>query len=74
MYVKLPPEDLNLNSYPPHPTSTYTCGVTIAPRVCGGNYDLGCVWLNVKYFPRVKYFQVKMFSGKENIFTCLAAL
>ena len=28
----------------------------------------GCVWLNVKYF------QVKMFSGKKNIFKYLAAL
>ena len=36
MYVKLPPKDLNLDLCPLHPTSTYTCGVTIAPRVCGG--------------------------------------
>ena len=35
MYVKLPPRDLNPDPYPPHLTSTYTCGVTIAPRVCG---------------------------------------
>ena len=33
MYVKLPPEKLNPGSYPPHPTSTYTYGVTIASRV-----------------------------------------
>ena len=33
--VKLPSEDLNYDSYPPYPTSTYTCGVTIAPRVHG---------------------------------------
>ena len=37
MCVKLPPEDLNLDPYPPYPTSTYTCGVTIAPRVYNGN-------------------------------------
>ena len=37
MCVKLPPGDLNPGPCPPHPTSTYTCGVTIAPRVCGGN-------------------------------------
>ena len=35
MCVKLPPRDLNFDPYPPHPTSTYTCGVTIALRVCG---------------------------------------
>ena len=34
--MKLSPGDLNLGLCPPHPTSTYTCGVTIAPRVCGG--------------------------------------
>ena len=33
----------------------------------------GCVWLNVKYFPGIKYFQVKIFSRKENIFKCLVA-
>ena len=36
MYVKLPPGDMNLGPYPPHLTNTYTCGVTIAPRLCGG--------------------------------------
>ena len=40
MYVKLPSRDLNFSPYPPHLTSTYICGVTIAPRVCGDNYDL----------------------------------
>ena len=36
MCVKLPPGDLNPDSYPLHLISTYTYGVTIAPRVCGG--------------------------------------
>ena len=40
MCVKLPPRDLNLGIYPPHLTSTYTCGVTIAPKVCDGKYPL----------------------------------
>ena len=35
MYVKLPLGNLNLDPYPPDPTSIYTCGVTIAPKVCG---------------------------------------
>lgn len=34
--MKLLPRDLNLNSYSPHPMSTYTCVVTIVPRVCNG--------------------------------------
>ena len=36
MCVKFPPGDLNPDSYPPHPTSIYTCEVTIAPRGSGG--------------------------------------
>ena len=36
MCVNLPLGDLNPNPCPPHSTSTYTCEVTIAPRVCGG--------------------------------------
>ena len=39
MCVKLPLGDLNLSPCPPHPTSTYTCRVTIAPRVCDGRTD-----------------------------------
>ena len=33
--VKLFFGELNIDLYPPHPTSTYTCEVTIIPRVCG---------------------------------------
>ena len=36
--MKLPLRDLNLNPYPPHPTSTYTCRVIIALRVCGDKW------------------------------------
>ena len=36
MCVKLPPGDLNPGPYPPHPTSTYTSGMTTTPRVGGG--------------------------------------
>ena len=64
MCVKFPPEDLNLDPYPPHPTSTYTCGVTNTPRVCGGkmrnNYSSfkGCI----------SYFLVDVIISKLNIF------
>ena len=37
MCVKLSLEDLNLGPYPPHSTNTYTCGVTITPKVYGGD-------------------------------------
>ena len=36
----LPPGILNPSPCPPHSTSTYICGVTIAPRVCGGGVKL----------------------------------
>ena len=31
--MKFPPRELNPNSYPPHPTNTYTCGLTIVSKV-----------------------------------------
>ena len=34
--MKLLPENLNSDPYPPHLTSTYTCKVTTALRVCSG--------------------------------------
>ena len=36
-------------------------------------YYSGYVWFYVKCFPSVKYFQVKIFSGNENIFKYLVA-
>ena len=37
MCVKFSLGDLNLGPCLPHPTNTYTCGVTTAPRVCSGS-------------------------------------
>ena len=34
--MKHPPRDLNFGFYPPHLISTYTCRVTITPKMCGG--------------------------------------
>ena len=51
MCVKLSPGDLNPGPCLPHPTSIYSCGVTTAPRVCGGmktmerNFDLTLIVL-----------------------------
>ena len=36
MCLKLTTRELYHDSYPPHPTSTYTCEVKITPGVCGG--------------------------------------
>ena len=40
MCVKLLPGDLNPDPCPPHSISTCTCGVTIAPRVYGGEFPV----------------------------------
>ena len=37
MCVKLIPENLNPNPYPPYPTSIYIDKVTTAPKMRGGN-------------------------------------
>ena len=39
MHVKLPLENLNPGPYPPHFTSIYTYGVTIASRVCDDKFS-----------------------------------
>ena len=33
--MKFPIGNINPGPYLPHPTNTYTCRVTTAPRVCG---------------------------------------
>ena len=40
MRVKFLSRNLNSNPCPPHPTNTYTCGVTTAPRVHSDKYKL----------------------------------
>ena len=47
MCVKFSPENLNLGSYPPHPTNIYICEVNITLRVYGG---FGKVFLNNLFF------------------------
>ena len=37
--MKLPPGDLNPDSYSSHPTSIYTCGTTTAPKVRNSSYS-----------------------------------
>ena len=45
---KIPPGDLNLDLCPPHPTSTYTCGATIASMVYSGIKSYGRIVTTVK--------------------------
>ena len=50
MCVKLLPRDLNPGPYPPHSTSTYTCKVIIAPKMCGNKMN---IFLRVKFWSSV---------------------
>ena len=51
MCVKLSLKDLNPVPYPPHPTSIYTCGVTIAPKVYSDSLFLFDLLFGVIYHP-----------------------
>ena len=46
--VKLPSGDLNPDPCPPHPTSTYTCRVIIAPKMCSGDIFVLIVNIGIK--------------------------
>ena len=48
--MKLPYKDLNPGPCPPHPTSIYTCGVTIATRVRDGIITLLSNATDTNYF------------------------
>ena len=49
VYVKLSLGGLNPNLYPPHSTSTYTCRVTIAPKVITSSYPIKSSFELVQY-------------------------
>ena len=56
--MKLPPNDLSPGPCPPRPTSTYTCEVTIVPRVYGGleiEKVLIVLLIFEKIFPKITY-------------------
>ena len=58
MCVKFPPENLSSGSCASHPTSTYTYGVTIVPRVYGGleiEKVLIVLLILEKIFPKITY-------------------
>ena len=44
--MKFPPKNLNLDLYPPHPTSTYACKVTIMPSIQAKKYYLCYKFIN----------------------------
>ena len=64
--MKLPPKDLNLGPYPPHPISTYTYEVIIAPRVCGGKNNILCVRkLCIEFERELEIYNKKMRIRRE---------
>ena len=64
--MKLSFGDLNPDPYPPRPTSTYTCEVTITPMVYGGT-NLILDLFNILLFILVKYhghnYKILNFKG-----------
>ena len=64
--MKLPPKDLNLGPYPPHPTNTYTYGVIIASRVCGDRNNILCVRkLCIEFERELEIYNKKMRIRRE---------
>ena len=64
--MKLLPKDLNLGPYLPHPTSTYTYEVIIAPRVCGGKNNILCVRkLCIEFERELEIYNKKMRIRRE---------
>ena len=56
--MKLPPDDLSPGFCPPRPISTYTCEVTIVPRMYGSSEIekvLIVVVIFEKIFPKITY-------------------
>ena len=54
--MKLLPENLNSDLYPPHPTRTYTCRVTTAPKVRNGKKILFSLeFFSQDYWNRLNY-------------------
>ena len=64
--MKLPPKDLNLDPYPPHPTSTYTYGVIITPKVCNDRNNILCVRkLCIEFERELEIYNKKMRIRRE---------
>ena len=55
MCVKFPPKDFKPDPCPPHPTNTYTYGVTIILKMYGSLTKFNKIWLiecqGEKFFP-----------------------
>ena len=64
--MKFPSKNLNPGPYPPHPTSTYTYGIIIAPRVCGGRNNILCVRkLCIEFERELEIYNKKMRIRRE---------
>ena len=68
MCIQLPPGDLNPGPCLLHPKSTYTCGLTIAPKVCGDKF------LDISYMNGVIQIGITTpFQGEINTLILLLA-
>ena len=69
MCVKFSHENLNFGPYLSHPTNTYTCGVVIVPKMCGG-YWLPITIYSLRFVKKYYKFNTlkkkKKPEGEEN--------
>ena len=65
MCVKFPPRDLNIDSYSPHPTSTYICGVTIVSKVYGSKSTINLLYKKFTNWENMIVY--KKFKKRENM-------
>ena len=67
MNVKFPFGDLNPDPFPSHPTKTYTCKVTIMPRVCSGYGQISITTAHPGQIWESIYGQIIHFCRRLNI-------
>ena len=65
--MKVPPKDLNPNSYPSHPANTYTCGMTTALRVRSGKIIIERKIVNNPVIEEVEYLILKFMGTYKKI-------
>ena len=59
MCIKLSPGNLNPSHFSTHPTNTYTCEVTIAPKVCDGEPLLIFKKIRCFYYIKLTRFELQ---------------
>ena len=67
MCVKLSSENLNFGSYPPHFTNTYTCEVTIVPKMYGNLVSFLKKYYRIVPLISIIIFKNQIFSNQTDL-------